>query len=107
MPDSTMAVAARADAIKGFTPGTPLAAPSIGAVEASSTESTEVLITQQEVIFSTAAVVGLRREKVSRRLAAIMRRMFAISPHASRPQHCPKRYEFLERALMARELERL
>jgi hypothetical protein len=71
--------------------------------------STEVLITTQQVAFSTAAAVGVHRENIGGRLVAIMRRMFATSTDTSRPQprHYPKRYGFLENALMAREMERL
>jgi hypothetical protein len=71
--------------------------------------STEVLITEQEVLFSTAAAVPARRDSISRRFVASMRRIFAVSADASRPKRgdYPKRYEFLERALMAREMDRL
>jgi len=72
--------------------------------------STEVLITEQEVLFGTAAALPARRRRhTSRRFGASMRRMFAVSAHTSRPRSgdYPKRYEFLERALMAREMGRL
>ena len=71
--------------------------------------STEVLITTQEVVFSTAAAVRVQRENIVRRFVAIMRRVFAASTDASRPrpQYEPKRYAYLENALMAREMERL
>jgi len=71
--------------------------------------STEVLITTQQVVFSTAAAVGVRREDTGGRLVAIVRRMFAISTDAARPrpQYYPKRYVFLEDAAMARAMERL
>jgi len=67
------------------------AAPSVEAA------STEVLITEQEVLFGTAAAARAQRRNVSR------------SERPSRPRRgeCPKRYEFLERALMAREMGRL
>jgi hypothetical protein len=81
----------------------PSAAPS---VEAS---STEVLITEQEVLFSTTAAVTARRLHISRRFVASIARLFAVSAPASRPRRSdyPKRYEFLERSLMAREMDRL
>jgi hypothetical protein len=84
-------------------PQPPSAAPSV------EVSSTEVLITSQQVAFSTAAAVGIRRENIGVRLVASMRRMFATSTDAShpRPRYEPKRYEFLENALMAREMERL
>lgn len=71
--------------------------------------STEVLITAQEVLFGTAAAVPARRESISRRFVASVGRIFAVSAHTSRPQqgYYPKRYEFLERSLMAREMDRL
>jgi hypothetical protein len=71
--------------------------------------SAEVLITEQEVLFGTAAAVPARREGVRRRFIALMKRMSAVVVEASRPPRpsVPKRYEFLERALMAREMDRL
>ena len=71
--------------------------------------STEVLISTQQVLFSTAAAVGVRRESIGDRFAAIMRRMFATSTDAARPRptYEPRRYGFLENALMAREMDRL
>jgi hypothetical protein len=71
--------------------------------------STEVLITEQEVLFGTAVAVSAPRRKVSRRIAALMGSMMAISDPRSRPRRrdCPKRYEFLEHAAMAREMGRL
>jgi hypothetical protein len=95
--------ASTADAVDEPIPKPPSAEPSVGVL------STEVLITEQEIVFGTAAAVPMRLENISRRFAAMMRRMFAISHHASRPRprYYPKRYEFLERALMAREMDRL
>jgi hypothetical protein len=84
-------------------PQPPPAAPSV------EVSSTEVLITTQQVVFSTAAGVGMRRQGIGRRLVATMRQMFATSTDASRarPEYYPRRYAFLEHALMAREMERL
>ncbi len=84
-------------------PQRPPAAPSV------EVSSTEVLITTQQVAFGTAAAVGVRRENIGGRLVAVVRRMFATSTDASRPrpQHHPKRYAYLEDALMAREMDRL
>jgi hypothetical protein len=75
-------------------------------VEAS---STQVLITTQQVLFSTAAGVGVHRGNVGARIIAIMRRMFATSTDASRPrpQYSPTRFSFLDDARMAREMDRL
>jgi hypothetical protein len=75
--------------------------------------SSEVLITEREVLFSTAAALPARRASISRRFVALMRRMFAVSAYTSRPprRDVPKRYEFLERALkralLGREMDRL
>ena len=71
--------------------------------------SGEILITEQEVLFATAAALPARRQHISRRFGAVMRGMFAVSAHASGPprRHVPKRYEFLERAVMGREMDRL
>jgi putative transposon-encoded protein len=79
------------------------------AVPAAEVSSTEVLITTQEVLFGTAAAVRVPRENIGGRFLAMMRRVFATSTDASRPQprYVPKRYGFLEDALMAREMERL
>ena len=88
-------------------PQPPSAATSVApSAEAS---STEVLITTQEVLFGTATAVGVRRESIGDRFVAIMRRMFATSTDVSRPRPHdePRRYEYLERALMGREMERL
>ena len=84
-------------------PQPPSAAPSV------EVSSNEVLITTQEVAFSTAAAVGVRRENIGDRLVAIMRRIFAASTDASRPRprYVPRRYEYLEDALMARQMDRL
>jgi hypothetical protein len=68
--------------------------------------SPELLITEQEVLFGTAAAVPLQRGKIVRRLVAVL---FAISAAASRPRarYYPTRGDYLERALMAREMDRL
>jgi hypothetical protein len=72
-------------------------------------ESTEVLITTQQVLFSTAAARGLRRDHTGGRFGGILRRFFATSVDGSRPRphHAPRRYAFLENALMSREMNRL
>jgi hypothetical protein len=75
-------------------PQPPPAPPS---VEAS---STGVLITEQEVLFGTAAVVLPKREGITRR--------FDVSrPSRPRRRDYPRRYQFLERSLMGREMDRL
>jgi hypothetical protein len=84
-------------------PQPPSAAPSVDP------SSTEVLITEQEVLFGTAAAVLPQREGITRRFAASIGRMFAVSARPSQPRRrdYPRRYEFLERSLMGREMDRL
>jgi hypothetical protein len=53
----------------------------------------KVLITEQQVLFGSAPALSARRPHIGRRFGA------------SRGH--PKRYEFLERSLMAREMDRL
>ena len=71
--------------------------------------SAEVLITEQEVLFGTAAAVPAPRQSLRGRFVALMKRMSAVVAEAAGPPRpsVPRRYEFLERALMAREMDRL
>jgi hypothetical protein len=62
-----------------------------------------ILITEQEVAFSTAAAEPARPAKARRWIAAL-RAMFEDRP---KRQHYPARLTFLEHAAMAREMERL
>jgi hypothetical protein len=103
MSYSTTASAGTADAL--YEPI--LRAPSVAPADEAA--SAEVLITEQEVLLGTAAALPARRQHISRRFGASMRRMFAVSAHASGPprRDVPKRYDFLERALMGREMDRL
>jgi hypothetical protein len=75
----------------------------------STAPSTQVLISTQQVRFSTAAAVGVRRQSIGERIVAGIRQIFAASAEESRPrpQYEPRRYGFLENALMAREMGRL
>jgi hypothetical protein len=69
--------------------------------------SPELLITEQEVVLGTAAAaMPLQRGKIGRRLVAVL---FAMAADASRPRapYYPTRAYYLERALMAREMDRL
>lgn len=77
--------------------------------------SAPLLITEQEVAFGTAAAGRTRptttrwwSETTSVALGAI-HRMFATVASGARParRHYPKRYTFLERACLAREMDRL
>jgi hypothetical protein len=69
-----------------------------------------VLITAQEVAFSTAAAVPLPRAKSTHGVIAALRAMFLSPPEEARPapRHYPQRRdEFLEEAAMRREMYRL
>ncbi len=74
-----------------------------------------VLITEQEVLLSTAAAVPAESTPtrwwtdVARVIAAALRRMVLTSPADSRQvrRYVPERYIYLERALMSREMGRL
>lgn len=82
----------------------PPAAPSVEVTSA------EVVISTQQVVIGTAIALGAgRRTSIGGRLAAIARRVLTIPTGAPVQQrrHYPKRYGFLENALMAREMERL
>jgi hypothetical protein len=69
-----------------------------------------VVITEQELAFSTAAAVPLPRTKPTRRVIAALRAMFRSSSKDAQPvpRHYPQRRdEFLEEAAMEREMHRL
>ena len=71
---------------------------------------TPVLITEQEVVFSTAAAVRVRPAKTSRGLIAVLRGIFVNSTaNAEKPRrhYPPRRDSVLEHATMAREMHRL
>lgn len=82
--------------------------------ESNSTES-QVLITEQQVLFSTTAAVALppaktrRWAEALRAVAASVRAAFATSGEEARPKrrHYPPRNDYLEDARMAREMYRL
>ena len=69
----------------------------------------QVLITEQEIAFSTAAAVPLPRTKPTRSVMAALRTMFLSSPGKERPprrHYPPRRDSFLEQAAMSREMQR-
>jgi hypothetical protein len=87
-----------------------------GVRESAEPSPTPILVTEQEVVFSTSAAVSSLRTKTTRRLtdatrvvAATLRRMFLTSTAHPRParRHYPPRSSYLEHALMAREMHRL
>jgi hypothetical protein len=77
--------------------------------------SAPVLFTEQEVAFSTAAALSVRPAKTGRWsvatagvLTAMHRTVLTLTPDRRAPRrHYSRRYEFLENAAMAREMERL
>jgi hypothetical protein len=81
----------------------------------SSTQEAPVLITEQEVAFSTAAaapVAPTRKRRLAAAstavLAAVHKLSAAVTPDVREPRrHYAKRYDFIEHAAMAREMQRL
>jgi hypothetical protein len=70
-----------------------------------------ILITEQEVLLSTAAAVTVPSKKTAEQWIALLRprRLFMHSragERAAKHRHYPHHYVFLEQALMAREMER-
>jgi hypothetical protein len=74
-----------------------------------------ITITEQEVLFSTAAAVPVRSRTIrwwskvtGVALAAVHRTFLTSTPDGVKPRrHYPQRYEFLESARLAREMDRL
>ena len=84
----------------------------VAAVEPVTEEVTQkpVLITEQEVVFSTAAAVLVRPAKTRRGLTSVLRGIFVNSTaNAEKPRrhYPPRRDSYLEHAAMAREMHRL
>ena len=66
-----------------------------------------VFITQQQVVFSTAAATSSRPASISRRLIEAIRVVGAASHRPPARRHCPQRSSYLELSRMAREMDRL
>jgi hypothetical protein len=66
-----------------------------------------VLITQQEVVFSTAAAMSPRSATISRRLIDAIRVVGAGSHRPPTRRHYPQRSNCLEPSRIARETDRL
>ena len=66
-----------------------------------------VLITQQEVMFGTAAAVSPRRPTISRRLIDAIRVLGAAVHRPPARRRYPQRSSYLEHSRMAREMDRL
>lgn len=78
----------------------------------SSAAGTPVLITEQEVLFATAAAGALQPAKAGRRwpevIGAALRAMFTSSTAEPRERrHYPARNDYLESSRMSREMHRL
>jgi hypothetical protein len=73
---------------------------------------TQTLITEQQVLFSTAAAVALPPAKTrgwlgtAHAVASAVGSWFASAAQPPKPVY-PKRHEWLENALIAREMDRL
>lgn len=70
-----------------------------------------ILITEQEMLLSTAAAVRVPSKKIAELWIALLRprRLFMHSradERAAKHRHYPHHHVFLEQALMAREMER-
>lgn len=70
------------------------------------TSHAPVFITQQEVVFSTAAATSSRPASISRRLIDAIRVVGALHRRPAR-RHSPQRSSYLEQSRMAREMDRL
>jgi hypothetical protein len=84
----------------------------VAAVELHTEEGTQapVLITEQEVLFSTATAVRARPAKTRRGFSAVLRGIFVnptSNPEKPRRHYPPRRNSLLEHAAMAREMHRL
>ncbi|HUH68471.1 MAG TPA: hypothetical protein VLZ05_06065 [Mycobacterium sp.] len=95
-------------------PPTPAAESGPPAVDTSQRPPTPVLITEQEVVFGTAAAVSVPPAKTRRRwlgaeLIAAIRRMSLTAPDKPRQHHplSPSTRSSLEAARMSREMDRL
>jgi hypothetical protein len=97
MPQSSTTSAATPDVIQNVEPT---------AVE-DATSQTPVLITEQEVVFSTAVALSSRPASKSRRLFDAIRAAGAAFRLPPPKQHLPQSNGYLEHARMAREMERL
>jgi hypothetical protein len=74
---------------------------------------TQALITEQQVLLSSAAVVALPPAKTRRwtdtihAISGALRAMFAATEKPPARRHYPKRHAWMDNALMAREMDRL
>ena len=66
-----------------------------------------VLITPQQVVFSTAAATSARPASISRRLIEVIRVVGAALNRPPARRHHPQRFGYFELSRMAREMDRL
>ena len=66
-----------------------------------------VFITQQQVVFSTAAATSSRPASISRRLIEAIRVVGAALYRPPARRHYPQRSSYFEQSRMAREMDRL
>jgi len=80
-----------------------------GPVENLTASQAPVLITEQEVVFGTAAAIPALPAKTAPRWIAALRHVFAKNAERERrvARHYPHRYTFLEASCMARAMDRL
>jgi hypothetical protein len=78
---------------------------------ATSSTETQALITEQEVLLSTAAALPPAKPRrwndTVHAVGTAVRAMFAAPEKPATRQHYPKRYVWLDNALMSREMDRL
>ena len=71
---------------------------------------TAALITEQQVLFSSAAALApapARHRNVAYELASTVRAMFARPEKSHAPRHYPQRFAYLEQSAMSRAMDRL
>jgi hypothetical protein len=75
---------------------------------------TAALITEQQVLFGSAAalapspaVAPARRRNVANELATSVRALFTRPEKSRAPKHHPQRFTYLEQSAMSREMDRL
>ncbi|MGA9675409.1 MAG: hypothetical protein WBR28_09205 [Mycobacterium sp.] len=71
------------------------------------TSDAPVFITEQQVLFSTAAAMSLRPASISRRLIDAIRGVSAALHRPPARRHHPQHSSYLEMSRMAREMDRL
>ncbi len=97
MSQSPTTSAAKLDVIQGAEP----------TLVKDGTSDAPILITEQQVVFSTAAARSSRPATISRRVIEAMRVVGAAVYRPSARGHYPQRFSCFEDSRMAREMDRL